>query len=162
MGLHIGGWVRRNELHVPVLWHMHRGPDDQPPGELVLHGDHPEDGFQKRETEWHDYGEYMAYLQEGKSVGLRNGDFGPLAQFQDALSELLRRLAHDHGFAMPEYPSLDWWGRYTQFEVETMVRLYDLHDGPKNVGGNVAYLLIPPEGPLSYFTDGTRLTSVPV
>lgn len=162
MGLHIGGWLRTESGSIPVLWHIHRGHQGDPPGELCLYRDYPENGFANPRYAWNNYAEYLKHLRDSSShfVVLRNGIYQPFAAYQERLFWLLSELNDHFGLGMPEFPTLEWWGEFVQFQVQTMVKLYHLYDGPEVIGGTVPYLLIPPDGPLAYYRDGVSLISI--
>lgn len=164
LGLHVSGWLPTEAGVVPVLWHIHRGHAGEAPRELRLHRDYPESGFANPDYPWDNYDEYLQYLSASSSncIALRNGTYRPFAAYQERLFRLLSDLNQVFGLGMPEFPTLEWWGEFIQFQVQTMVKLYHLYDGLEIIGGTVPYLLIPLNGPLAYYRDGVSLTPVEV
>jgi len=142
-GFHVGAILgSTTEQPLPVLYHIHRGHEGEPPGKFQLYKDYPVDQGWSVET-------YQQHLDHGMSCYLRNGHHSKFAYLHASIVNYINDLA-SKGVNIPSPNNLRSHERLNRLLVGVMCDIYSMSDKPASVARPISSLTIDLKGNLNY------------
>jgi hypothetical protein len=152
-GFHIGGISNIKKLDpYPIIYHIHKGTEDESIHEFRLYKDWPDKGYNIPEYNFKNLDEYKSALKNGNIYSIRNGMHQLFARSHEFLWASIRQINKDFNFEIPSPNNLESREKINRMILGFLCDLYSLSNQPASVGRPISSLTIDLKGEVKYTT----------